>query len=115
MLTNKALCSLILGTGIFNSFVIFNLIDTQISYAQFSLPGNSTSNDTITASQARKTIPYQGDSVKLIVVSSLVREDQWKPIDNYTSNGWEIKAMVPYMKRHIVVLEKEQVGNETRP
>lgn len=105
-----------MGSGLLISVMVFAPIEIRFTYAQLSLSGNSTSNNTfITISPAKKTVPYQGDSIKLIVVSSLVNEDQWKPIDNYTAYGWEFKALVPYVKRFIVVLEKEEGGNETRP
>lgn len=105
-----------MGSGLLISVMVIAPIEIWFTYAQLSSSGNSTSNNTfITISPAKKTVPYMGDSIKLIVVSSLVDEDQWKPIDNYTSHGWELKAMLPYIKRFIVVLEKEEAGNETRP
>lgn len=117
MFVHKVTFSLAIGYGLLLiGVMVFTPVDIGVTYAQDTSPGNSTSNNaSITLSAPKKTSPYQGDSIKLFVISSLVREDQWKPIDNLTSHAWDIKAMVPFNKRYIVILEKDGGGNETQP
>lgn len=117
MLLNKTAWSVAIGSGLLLiSVMLFTAIYIRVTYAQPTSSGNSTSNNSsIILSLPKKTGLYNGDSIKLFVVSSLVKEDQWKPIDNYTSHGWDIKAMVPFIKRYIVILEKEVEVNGTQP
>jgi hypothetical protein len=111
MFSVLAIGSIIMVTGV----LLLIPISLETVYAQRASPaGNSTSNKTsISVSQLNG--PFQGNSIKLFVIVSFVKDDQWKTIDNYASHGWDIKSIVPFFKRYIVVLEKEETKlNQTR-
>lgn len=38
---------------------------------------------------------YKGNSIKIFTVRNMYDPEQWAPIDNYTSTGWEIKSIIP--------------------
>lgn len=63
--------------------------------------------NTTTAPINSKTAPFEGESIKIFSFKSLVKEGEWIPIDNYTTNGYEIKSIIPYSDKYYVILEKE--------
>jgi hypothetical protein len=77
-------------------------LSTQVTYAQ-GVGKSSTStpiaalNTTSSTSKTSKTplMPIQGKSIKVFNVQSFVPQKQWQLMDNLTSNGWEIKAIIP--------------------
>lgn len=97
-------------------FLVLVPITLGATYAQITLTGNNTSKNTsASVPPPNMTSPYQGNSIKIFVVGSFVREEQWKPINDYASHGWDIKSILPSSNRFVVVLEKESQGNQTKP
>ena len=70
-------------------------------------PNGSVNNEAATDVKPRQT--YTGQSLKIFSVWNFNAEQLWKPIDNYTSNGYDLKAVVPFNERYMIVLEKDNI------
>ena len=74
-----------------------------------SSPGNlttSTQGSVIPQVNDSRQTPFEGESIKIFAFNSFVKESEWEPIDNYTSNGYDIKSLMPFGNRFFIVLEK---------
>jgi hypothetical protein len=53
---------------------------------------------------------YQGQYVKIFAIKNFENQNQWKQIDIYASQGYEIKAVLSKMNYYIVIMEKNVPG-----
>jgi hypothetical protein len=96
-------------------FILILLISSTVSHL---LPKTASSqlipgtNSETTAGSSATTPPvkprqlFDGTSLKIFSVWNFNNENVWEPLDNYTSNGYELKAVVPFKERYVVIFEK---------
>jgi hypothetical protein len=90
----------------------------KVAHAQELMPilisattGNNISSNKLTSTPTTTNGAYQGTSIKLFMLDTLVRSEQWNPVDNYVSQGWDIKVMLPLANetKFLIVLQKEPI------
>jgi hypothetical protein len=95
----------LLSIGI--SFKPIQIILAQNDAALGNEAANSTISPVTPVNATKKAGLFEGQSIKILIFTSWVRENQWEPIDNYTSNGYDIKSILPVENRFYVILERE--------
>jgi hypothetical protein len=69
--------------------------------------GNASTALNTTNLNTSKLTPFEGESIKIFAFNSFVKASEWEPIDNYTSQGYDIKSLMPFGNRFFIVLEKD--------
>jgi len=89
--------SVILSMILLTSINTQPLVNAQGSFNKSSQP-NSPQNltkDFIASQQKKAAGYYKGESIQIFTVLNMYSPEQWQPIDNLTSHGWEIKSVIP--------------------
>ena len=63
-----------------------------------------TQGNASTALNTSRLTPFEGESIKIFAFNSFVKASEWEPIDNYTSQGYDIKSLMPFGNRFFIVL-----------
>lgn len=98
MMNKKAAVPIIVAFMLLAMLTASN-IGTQSSYAKSISKASSNSSSTSPAPS-----PFNGKSIKIFLVSGFYNAKQWQPIDNLTSNGYDIKSIVPGKATFYIIL-----------
>lgn len=89
--------AVLLSVVLLSSMNIQPIINAQVSNSK-GTKSNSPQNltkDFISSQQKKATSYYKGESIQIFTVLNMYSVEQWQPIDNLTSHGWEIKSVIP--------------------
>jgi len=56
----------------------------------------------------QETVPFTGNSVVIQFAGNLWNDTKLNIVDQYASNGYDLKAVIPFNDRFFFVLEAEQ-------
>lgn len=87
-------------------FFIFVNFVLLVSISQNALAQSGENQSIPTTQNQFKFGLYQGSNIKLFSLSGPFNTAQWIPIDNASSKGYEIKSILSYNGRLIVVMQK---------
>jgi hypothetical protein len=68
---------------------------------------SGTDTDADTTEALQEALPFTGNSVVIQFAGNLWNDTKLNIVDQYASNGYEIKAVIPFNDRFFFVLEAE--------